>query len=142
MNEFLRVEKVEFLVIFSQVENDFVLDVKDSEIPSIIADIFSFQSWNHVEKIFECLKSGHGYGSNGSGIYTPKDALEDGVIQENVLIYNPIVENYFSEGLFYILVNRYLMAVLLLAQKKNDKALSSSFGKALSLFYKPHVLHS
>jgi hypothetical protein len=129
-----RVNQVKFSIRFSNTER--VLEVHDVEIPSVIADIFGFNSWDHVKTIFDCIKNSHGYGSNGSGIYFPEEAAEAGESQDGVLVYNPIYELEFYKSAFYLSANRYLSAVMSLGEKNHDKMLNTMWGKEFSEYVK------
>lgn len=71
-----RINQIKFLA--NKTSNGFTLEVIDSDIPSIIADIFSFRSWDYVKKNFSCARGSFGFGDNGSGMTFPKEAEEFG----------------------------------------------------------------
>jgi hypothetical protein len=127
MIDFTRTDKIRFLVILS--DDEYKLEVVNIKIPSVIADIFSFNSWTYVRKIFKCVTNSHGYADNGSDIMFPDEAAEFGEFQNGIKIYNPIQELEFEEESFQILANRYFAAVITLAKNNNDRILNNDWGK-------------
>jgi hypothetical protein len=128
MNDIERVKKIQFIV---KKSDEYIFDTQDVESPSAISDIFSFNSWMHVQRIFNCSKNLHGYADNASGITFPDEAAEFGEIQAGIKIYNPIHEVELDVQAFKLLTNYYFSEIVSFAKKNNDKILKTSFGKSL-----------
>ena len=127
MTSINRINQIKFLI--NPSGKGYLLEVHDIETPSVIADIFGFNSWVHVKTIFNCVTRSHGYAYNDSGITFPEEAAEFGEKQDGIKVYNPIDELEFDKDSFYLLANRYLNIVATLAKKNNDKILNTEWGK-------------
>jgi hypothetical protein len=132
MTSLERVRQVKFNVVPDG--SRYTLEVRDLETPSVIADVFGFNSWAHVKRVFECTVEQHGYADNGSGITFPHEVAEFGETLEGIRVYNPILELTFDEFAFNELAHRYLRATLLLAQRNQDPILRSQWGKVLQAY--------